>query len=71
MPRPPVDEPASVVISLRVTASQRRELEQAACDNRTTVGGMIREAVAEYIADYRDAPGFRTTKTLGAVDTSR
>lgn len=71
MPRPPVDDPASVVISLRVTTSQRRELEQAACDNRMTLGGMIREAVAEYIADYRDVRGFCTTKTPGVMDTTR
>ena len=55
-------EPATAIVSLRVTPAQRLELRRVAADNRTHVGGLLREAVNEYVSDYRDRRVFRTTK---------
>ena len=72
MPRPPRgDEPAVVAISVRVTESQRCDLEQVARDNRSNVSDVIRDAVHSYVADYRDARVFRSTKPLGLFDNPR
>jgi hypothetical protein len=48
------DELVSESITLRVTPEQRRELEQVARDNQTTLAGAIREAVNSFVSDYRD-----------------
>jgi predicted transcriptional regulator len=57
------DEPASGAIRVRVTPEQRRALEQVARENNTDVSGAIRQAVNDYVADYRDAhPVFRSPK---------
>jgi hypothetical protein len=40
--------------SVRLTAAQARELEDVARDNATNVGDVIREAVNEYVSDYRE-----------------
>lgn len=48
------DEPATTVISVRVTLTQRRDLQQVARENQTCLSGVIREAVDEYVSDYRD-----------------
>ena len=59
-PHPQYDEPADVVLRVRVTETQRRDLEQVARDNQLTLSGAIREAVNEYAADYRENnPVFR------------
>lgn len=63
MARPPrFDEPATTAIVIRVTPAQRRELQRVAADNRTNLTGVIRDAVNEYVADYRDSRVFRITK---------
>jgi hypothetical protein len=55
MPTPrQFDEPATVIIRVRVTQSQRRDLEQVARDNHTTLSGALREAADEYVGDYRE-----------------
>ena len=57
------NEPASKAIRVRVTPQQRIELEQVARENQTDVSGVIRDAVNDYVADYRDTnPVFRSTK---------
>jgi hypothetical protein len=48
------DEPASVIICVRVTQTQRRDLERIAKDNHTTISGALREAADEYVGDYRE-----------------
>jgi hypothetical protein len=48
------DEPAVVVIQIRVTPAQRRDLELVAHDNHLTMSAAIREAVDEFAADYRE-----------------
>lgn len=63
MARPPLfGEPATDAIRIRVTPQQRRDLEHVARDNRTDVADVIREAVNEYVSDYRDRPVFRGPK---------
>lgn len=53
------DEPASAMVMVRITPSQRRHLEQVAADNRTSLTGVVREAVNEYVADYGERKVFR------------
>jgi hypothetical protein len=48
------DAPASVVVRVRVTMCQLRDLERVARDNCTTVSGVLRDAADEYVSDYRD-----------------
>lgn len=63
MPRPSrAETPATDTIRVRVTPDERRDLEQVAKQNGTDLSGMIRDAVNEYVADYRDDPAFRGTK---------
>jgi hypothetical protein len=58
------DEPTTVILRIRVTPAQRRDLEQVARDNRDTVSGVIREAVNEFAADYREnRPVFPNRRT--------
>lgn len=60
MPTPrQFDEPAHIVIQVRVTREQRRNLELVARENLTTVSEAIREAVDEYVTDCQDRPIFR------------
>jgi len=56
------DTAATDTIRVRVTPSERRDLEHVARENHTNLAGVIREAVNEYVADYRDEPTFRGTK---------
>lgn len=55
-------EPATDAIRVRVTPAQRRDLERVARENHTDVAGVIREAVNEYVADYRDSSVFVVQK---------
>jgi uncharacterized protein (DUF1778 family) len=50
-------------IHIRTTEDERRDLEQVARDNHTDLSGFIREAVNEAVADYRERPTFRDTKS--------
>jgi hypothetical protein len=53
--RPPLDEePATTAIRVRVTPAQRLELRRVADENGTGMSGVIREAVNEYVSDYRE-----------------
>lgn len=62
MPRPArVDEPASTRISVRLTPAERADLNRVARDNRVPAAKVIREAVNEYVADYRERVLFRRT----------
>jgi hypothetical protein len=59
------DDVAVTVIRVRVTLEQRRELEQVARENRTTISGAMREAVNEYVGDYRENhPLFTNRRTF-------
>jgi hypothetical protein len=61
--RPPIGEgPATARVQLRVTPAQRLELRRVASENRTGVSGILREAVNEYVADYRERRAFVRTK---------
>lgn len=54
---------ATALIRVRVTPEQRQELLRVAQDNRTDVSSVIREAVNEFVADYRETVPFRGTKS--------
>ena len=62
--RPRLDVDALTVrVSLRVTPAQRRDLRRVACLNHTDVAGVLRDAVNDYVADFRDGePVFRLLK---------
>ena len=50
--------PATECIRIRVTPEVKADLDQVARDNLTTRSGVIREAVNEYVFDYRTRPVF-------------
>ena len=56
------EEPATVTLQVRVTPGQRLDIRRVAQDNGTNVSGVLREAVNEYVSDYRETRVFRTTK---------
>ncbi len=57
--RPPIyDTPASVRLSLAVTPAQRLDLKQVAAESRTGLSGLLREAVNEFVSDYRERQVF-------------
>jgi len=56
-PRLDAAAPAERSISVRVTVEQQRELRKVAAENRTRVSSVIREAVDEYVSDYRESGG--------------
>jgi len=61
--RPRSEDPAKHRIVVKVTAGQRLDLRRVASDNRTSLTGVIREAVNEYVADYRERGVFGAPKT--------
>ena len=48
------DEPMDAQLSLNATSAQVHALRQIARDNGTSLAGVIREAVTEYAASYRE-----------------
>ncbi len=66
MARPPKYGAATTkAMRIRLTAAQRRDLEQVARENGTDLTGVIREAVNVYVADYREGdPVFCSPKLL-------
>jgi len=55
-------EPASAQIHLRVTPAQRLELRRVADENGQRLSTIVREAVDEFVGDYRDRRVFRRHK---------
>jgi hypothetical protein len=61
--RPPLsDVPATARVSLAMTPAQRLELKRVATENGTGMSGVIREAVNEFVSDYRERQVFRSKK---------
>lgn len=61
-PKPQRGASATFRIAVRVTEAEQRDLEQVAKENHATLAEVIREAVNEYVADYRERrPVFRTS----------
>lgn len=50
----------TTVVCFRLTHDERAWLEQIAAENQGTLAGVIRAAVGEFVADYREdsPPGF-------------
>lgn len=65
--RPRAGRPSKTGIRVRLTDVERRDLEQVARDNQTDLSGVVREAVNEYVADYRERPAFRGTKSRSGL----
>jgi hypothetical protein len=49
---------SSMRLSIRLTPEERRDLEAVARENHTNLADVLREAVNEYVADYRERPLF-------------
>lgn len=47
-------ESAPIRLSVRMTTSERGALEEVARENCVSLAEVVREAVNEYVADYRD-----------------
>jgi hypothetical protein len=58
-PKPARGESATAAVSIRLTPTERRDLEQIAAENHhASLADAIREAINEYVADFRDRPCF-------------
>lgn len=57
--KPRNDTAASDGLSIRLTIAERTDLESVAKESGTTLTEVLREAVNEYVADYRDRAVFR------------
>jgi len=58
--RPSIDdEPALLVIHVRVTERQRAELRQVEAELGLDCSGIIREAVNEFVSDYSERKVFK------------
>lgn len=60
--RPPRDDTAGIIVRVRMTPGQRDELRRVADENGTGMSKVIREAVDEFCADYRETSIFRSHK---------
>jgi hypothetical protein len=56
------DVPASASIRVRCTPAQRLELRRVAEENGTRMSTVVREAVDEWVGDYRERRVFRRTR---------
>ena len=52
--KPRSGRPANVIVCIRLTDDERLDLEHVANENKTTITDVVREAVNEYVADYRE-----------------
>jgi hypothetical protein len=56
------DAPATSSIRVRCTPAQHLELRRVADENGQRLSTIVREAVDEFVGDYRDGRVFRGTK---------
>jgi hypothetical protein len=54
------DEPSTQKVGTYLTVAERADLQQVAKENRQSVAAVLREAVNEYVADYRERGIFRS-----------
>lgn len=59
-PKPTRGVTASARVCVRLTDGERSDLARVARENHTNVADVIREAVNEYVSDYRERPVFET-----------
>lgn len=57
--RPRSDEPSTERVEFVATRSERRELQAVANECKKKVAAVVREAVNEYVSDYRERKVFR------------
>jgi predicted transcriptional regulator len=60
--KPLHDVPASTAFTVRCTPAQRLELRRVADENGQRLSTVVRQAVDEFVGDYRDRRVFRHTK---------
>jgi hypothetical protein len=58
---------SSMRLSIRLTPEERRDLEAVARENHTNLADVLREAVNEYVADYRERPLFEPVSAAPVV----
>jgi hypothetical protein len=58
---------SSMRLSIRLTPEERRDLEAVARENHTNLADVLREAVNEYVADYRERPLFEPVSAAPAT----
>ena len=63
-------ERADHTIRVRVTSAQLRDIQRAAEENDLDVAGLVREAVNEFVSDYRESKVFRGSKLTAPVHHS-
>lgn len=64
--RPPrQNEPSTAKVGVRLTSSERAELQRVARENRQSVASVVRDAVNEYVADYRERRVFGGQNSSG------
>jgi hypothetical protein len=56
------DVPSTASLRVRCTPAQHLELRRVADENSMRLSAVIREAVDEFVGDYRDGRVFRRTK---------
>lgn len=56
--RPRLTEPITESVTVKVTSAQRLELKRVAAETGTRVSTILREAVDEWVSDYRERTVF-------------
>jgi len=56
------DAPATSEFRVRCTPAQRLELRRVADENGRRLSAVVREAIDEFVGDYRDGRVFRRNK---------
>jgi len=56
--KPDREEVAVAAFRVRLTLAERRDLDSVARENHSTVSAVLRDAVNDYVADYRERAVF-------------
>jgi hypothetical protein len=59
------DEASTAKVGVRLTSYEREELQRVARENRQSVAAVVRDAVNEYVADYRERGVFGGRNSSG------
>lgn len=63
--QPRFGTPATRRTTIRLTDDQHRDLENVARENGISVSDVLRDAVNDYVADYRERPVFTGNTSAG------
>jgi predicted HicB family RNase H-like nuclease len=56
--------PASEIVKVRLTPSERADLDTVAAENGVSRNELFRDAINEYVADYRERLVFRAPHSV-------